>query len=191
MTYFAESASPDGVLTFQKNNTTAESSIWTLSPNGDRKPALLVGPIKSSFVDESAFSPDGRWVVYESGESNGVQVFVQPFPPTGAKYQISATSAGDPVWSPDGRQIIYTDVSGKASLVAVDVRTQPSFTVGKPTPLPIDGFVQRGGRPYDVMPDGRQFIVMLPPSETKTGGTLEINVVLNWFQDLKQRVPVK
>lgn len=59
------------------------------------------------------------------------------------------------------------------------------------TPLPIEGFLERDTRSYDIAPDGKQFIVMLPPTGTKTGEGLQINVVLNWFQDLKQRVPVK
>ena len=189
-----ESWSPDGVLTFLSDNASAASRIWTMSVNGDRKPKPLVEPAtKSSFAAQSAFSPDGRWFVYESGESSlGPQVYVQPFPPNGAKYQISTGLSTGALWAPDGRQIIYEDnLGGRVRLVAVDVRTQPSFAVGKPTPLLIEGLVQRGGRPYDIAPDGKQFIVMLPPSETKTGEGLQINVVLNWFQDLKQRVPVK
>jgi eukaryotic-like serine/threonine-protein kinase len=188
-----ESWSPDGVLVFVRYSTNAARGLWTLPINGDRKSTLLVEPpTKSSFADESAFSPDGRWFVYEAGDTTDVQVYVQPFPPTGAKYQISTRLASDPVWSPDGKQIIYLDRAlSRSALAVVDVRTQPSFAVGTPTPLPVEGFVQRGGRPYDITPDGKQFIVMLPPSETKSGETLQINVVLNWFQDLKQRAPAK
>ena len=77
-------------------------------------------------------------------------------------------------------------------MVTVDVRTQGGFAVGTPTPLPIEGVVQReSGRPYDVTPDGKQFLVMLQSLEPASSDRPQINVVLNWFQDLKQRAPAK
>jgi serine/threonine-protein kinase len=187
--------SPDGSLIFERQSSNAESSLWVLDVHGkDRKPRLLVEPpTKSSWASEAAFSPDGRWFVYNSGDNLSTQVLVQPFPPSGAKYQVSTKNlASDPVWSPDGKQIIFLDRAlSRSALVAVDVQAQPGFAAGSPIPLPIEGFMQRGDRPYDITPDGKQFIVMLPPSETTAGETLHINVVLNWFQDLKQRAPVK
>jgi serine/threonine-protein kinase len=188
-----DSWSPGGVLIFERSTTNADTSLWTLSIDGDRRPKPLVEPpTRSSFVDASTFSPDGKWFVYEAGDASaGVRVYAQPFPPTGAKYEISPNLSADPQWSPDGKQILYLDTSGKGRLMAVDVRTQPSFAVGTPRPLPIEGFALRDGRSYDITPDSTRFIVMLPPSETRAGETLQINVVLNWFQDLKQRAPVK
>jgi hypothetical protein len=117
---------------------------------------------------------------------------VEPFPPTGARYQVSPAQGGDPLWTPDGKQLIYLETLNEDHrMVAVDVRTQPSFAVGTPERLPIAGMAQARGRPYDVTPDGKQFVMMFPASETKDSDTLQINVVLNWFQDLKQRAPAK
>ena len=81
--------------------------------------------------------------------------------------------------------------------MAVDVQTQPGFTFGKPAPLPIKGIFQNGAagnpRGYDVTPDGKQFVVMLPPTEAESNQrqTLQINVTLNWLEELKQRVAAK
>jgi hypothetical protein len=96
------------------------------------------------------------------------------------------------LWSPDGKQLFYLENAGQLRLVAVDVRTQPSFAFGKPAPLPIDGIVARGARPYDNTPDGRQFLVMLSPADAGSGdvATFQVSVALNWFEDLKTRVPV-
>jgi len=162
-----------------------------LSLDGDRKPRLLVDP--KVYASNSTFSPDGRWFAYESGDSGQSKIYAQPFPVSGAKYEISE-GGGDarPLWSPDGKQLFYLENAGQLRLVAVDVRTQPSFAFGKPAPLPIDGIVARGARPYDITPDGRQFLVMLSPADAGSGdvATFQVSVALNWFEDLKTRVPV-
>ena len=78
--------------------------------------------------------------------------------------------------------------------MAVDVQTRPGFTFAKATPLPIDGTLQiHPERNYDITPDGKQFLVLLtaPVADSDDRPPLQINVVLNWFEELKQRVPVK
>ena len=127
--------------------------------------------------------------------SGGTEVFVQPFPPTGAKYQISTEGGRAPLWSPDGKQLFYHQANTNR-LLAVDVRTQPAFSFGKPTPFPIEGTVHPlAQRNYDITPDAKQFLVALPASATRADparrSNAQINVVLNWLEELKQRVPVK
>jgi hypothetical protein len=77
-------------------------------------------------------------------------------------------------------------------LYSVAIATQPSFTFGNPVALPIKGFVQRVGnwRDYDITPDGKQFLFMLPPGTASSDApqALQIQVVLNWFEELKQRM---
>jgi hypothetical protein len=81
--------------------------------------------------------------------------------------------------------------------VSVDVQTRAGFVIGKPLPLPIKGFWHNGaaGRPrgFDMTPDGKQFIVMLSPNDATSDvrSTQQLNVVLNWLDELKQRVPAK
>jgi serine/threonine-protein kinase len=181
---------PDGkALAFYVNYRLDRGDIWTLSPDGDRKPKPLVtSPSKN--LRRLNFSPDGRWMAYGSNEeSEGGAIYVQPFPPTGAKYKISAKGGADsPVWSPDGRQLIFASGS---RLMSVDVQTQPAFTFSEPKPLPIE-IENTHDRPYDITPDGKQFLVMQrpPESETPEKTSIQINAVLNWFDELKRRIPV-
>jgi Tol biopolymer transport system component len=140
----------------------------------------------------AAFSPNGDWLAYMSSELKGVpQVFVQPFPKTGAKYQVTTDGAAFPLWSINGKQLFYVS---RNRLFVVDIQTEPRFSVGTPSELPIRGalFPIPGLRNYDVTKDGR-FLVVLPAaldtSATQPAG--QIHVVLNWLEELKQRVPVR
>jgi len=190
---FAEAALPDGKsITARINN-----DIWMLTLEGDRKLQRVFESSKNNASGRSAFSPDGKWLAYQvnTGQSS---IYVEPFPPTGAKYQITSalgTLAGAPLWSRDGKQLFHLiPDAGLYKLAAVDVQTQPSFVIGKSITLPIQNIVQRGGgRGFDITPDGKRFIVELTPDQTPGSQPVsqQINVVLNWFEDLKQRVPVK
>jgi hypothetical protein len=108
----------------------------------------------------------------------GPQVFVEPYPPNGVKYQLRTDGAGEPVWSPSGKELFY---SWNGKLYGVGVETQPTFAFGTPSPLPIAGLEQGVGNPqnYDISPDGRQFVV-LPASQGQSNqpATPQINVVL-------------
>jgi serine/threonine-protein kinase len=96
-----------------------------LSP-GDQKPKALI----TTYSTNSSLSPDGRWLAYTSSDSGGNEVYVQPFPPNGTKFQV--TDGGrSPLWSPDGKQIFYLRAqgTGASQLMSVDVQTQPRFVV--------------------------------------------------------------
>ena len=191
----AHALSPDGKILVVGG--VAGPMFSTLRLDGDRKLEPALQASKNSVVGRAALSPDGRWIAYQSPENGPGQVFVQPFPPTGAKYQITSESAGagQPQWAPDGKQLIYATLqAGLGRLNVVDIQTQPNFLVGKATPLPIDGFILGNSlRNFDVTPDGKRFLMMIPPEQLQSNGQAspQINVVLNWFEDLKQRVPVK
>ena len=167
------------------------SSIWMLSPRAGQKPTPLIP--KPSTI--SSFSPDGRWVVYESNVSGRWQVYVKPFPITDAIYQISTGGGHYPLWSPDGKQLYYAtdEVGGGSQIISVDVQTQPTFAVLKTTPLPVKGILSNQGRGgFDITPDGKYFVVLLPQSaDAGKAPAAQINITLNWFDELKQRVPVQ
>jgi len=109
-----------------------------------------------------------------------------------AKHQITMESGGNPVWSPNGKQLFYY---WNSKINVVDLQTEPTFSVIKVSALPITGAIQPIGLPrnYDISPDGKQFIVVLAASQTQNNqpAAPQLNVVLNWLEELKQRVPVK
>jgi len=162
--------------------------------DGDRKPKPLVvtaaGPSSAKNIRRISFSPDGQWIAYSSDEESSFSVYVQPYPPTGAKYKISTKGGGDsPIWSHDGKQLFFTS---NRRLMVVDVQTRPGFTFSEPKPLPIE-IENTQGRPYDITPDGKSFLVMRRAAEPATTERAlpQINVVLNWFRELQEHVPVK
>jgi eukaryotic-like serine/threonine-protein kinase len=205
-THYPESwNSSTNVLTYFNEGTGSNARALMMLPFGaDQKEKPIFPPAVGLTEANSTFSPDGRWIAYNSNEPDGrsMHVFVQPFPPTGAKYQlpgdtITTLSFVAPLWSPDGKQLIYGVGQGTDQLLAVDVQTAPTFIFGKPTPFRIEGFIGGDGttRNYDLTPDGKQFVVVMdagtPQSETNSYPKVQVNFVLNWFEELNQRVPVR
>jgi eukaryotic-like serine/threonine-protein kinase len=192
---FAEAWSPDGkTLIFTKGSPGNRFNLWMFPMDGNRQPKPLIEVPKSN-QGRASFSPDGRWIAYQSTESGTQKVYVQPFPPTGAKYQVTTELAESPLWAPDGKQLFYVSPIGNYSIVSRDVQTQPNFTFGSPKQVVgLNGFQANGpGRPYDMTPDGKHFILLMQNFGIESGDTRlsQINVVLNWFEELTQRVPVK
>jgi hypothetical protein len=140
----------------------------------------------------ATFSPDGRWVVYSSYATTDATgpVYVQPYPATGARYEIAMT-AHHPLWSPNGKELFYVPVVGQ--FFVVSVTTEPSFTFSIPVPVP-RGFPlanPRTPRTFDITPDGKFVgVITSGSSQTQAGAPPQIQVVLNWFEELKTRVPV-
>jgi Tol biopolymer transport system component len=165
-------------------------SLWLYALQ-DKKAAPFAG-IESAGPINSVFSPDGRWVAYTMTGTSGSGVYVQPFPATGAIHQISTTGVS-PVWSSDGKELLYWQGAG-GQHVAVSISTQPTFTFGGPVPL--TRRFSSGGqvvRNFDITPDGRFIGVPITGALDSQTGTLtnpQIQVVLHWFEELKQRVPL-
>ncbi len=182
---FPMSWSPDGqLLAFVEVTPTTGYDIWVLRL-GDRK----AQPFLRTPFNESVprFSPDGRWLAYISNESGRWEIYVQSYPGPGGKWQISTEGGTEPVWNRNGRELFYR--SGD-KMMAVDIDAQPGFTAGKPRVL-FEGRYEPppGTSPnYDVSPDGQRFL-MVKPSEAGETAPTQINVVLNWFEELKRRVP--
>jgi serine/threonine-protein kinase len=177
--------SPDGqLLSFLEVNPATGYDIWILRLSDRKELPFLKTPFNESVP---RFSHDGRWLAYISNESGQYQVYVQAYPGPGGKWQISTDGGMEPAWNPNGRELFYR--SGN-KLMAVDITTQPGFAAGKPRML-FEG--QYRPTPltnpnYDVSPDGQRFL-MVKPSEQEQAAPTQINVVLNWFEELKQKVP--
>jgi len=137
----------------------------------------------------ATFSPDGRWVAYTTNESKQDVVHVQPYPATGARYEIGP--GRNPFWSPTG-DALYFSPGPAPSFAAVSVTTKPSFSFSPPRsmPRPAAQLRQTGPRNYDITRDGSRFVIVVPADDsiTSTSGQ-RLQVVLNWFEEIKQRVP--
>ena len=176
--------SPDGeTLVIEVVNPTTLEDIWILPREGEPSPWLAT-PFRERRPE---LSPDGRWLIYLSDESGRTEVYLQPYPGPGQRVKVSTAGGLEPSWSRDGHEIFYR---GRGDLFAVsfDAATEPP--VGRPSRL-IDGGPYRasGGtsRYYDVSPDGGHF-AMLPLG---IRSLRELRVVLNWFEELKERVPTE
>jgi serine/threonine-protein kinase len=203
----ASSFSPDGqLLAFIEASPETGRDIWVLNLK-DRK----AQPFLRTPYEETAprFSSDGKWLAYSSDESGRREIYVQPYPGPGGKWQISTDGGQEPVWNPKGGELFYRSGS---KIMAVDVNpSRPSGPDGPSGPRgDREGAVPTGfaaGKPrmlfegtaylattasfpyYDVSPDGQRFL-MLKPVEAETAAPTQINVVLNWFEELKRKVPV-
>jgi serine/threonine-protein kinase len=111
----------------------------------------------------SQVSPDGKWIAYASSETGRQEVWLEPMPLTGKRYQLTSNGGRHPQWSPDGRQI-YFDQGGQVYRMSITTGAEPK--AGAPAALPIRGF-QQGDlrRQYDLMPDGKGFIMLFPVSD--------------------------
>jgi len=179
----------------------AGASLWTYSLQ-DRKVEPFGGVrLSVAMLPCAVFSPDGRWVAYLSDETGVTGVHVQPFPATGAKYPISKDRALSPLWSPDGKSIVYAENTSytadprTGNLVVVTLTTEPTFTFGNPVVVPSGG-LQTGGlsapnspRRFDMAHDGTLLGMIEADQSSPQSGALRIEVVLNWLQELKARVP--
>jgi eukaryotic-like serine/threonine-protein kinase len=171
---------PDGsVLAFVDRG-----DIWLLPMSGKREPRPF---FQSAFNENTpAFSPDGHWLAYTSDESGQPEIYVQPFPGPGAKYPISTNGGTEPVWARSGRELFFRN---RDQMMVVQVATQPTFNPSKPRLLFARSFAQSASRVnYDVSPDGERFVVV--NAGEGEDALNHINVLLNWFEEFKQRVPV-
>ena len=178
-----ESWSTDGKVLFCTGLTeTIVDSIWTLALDSGLEP--LVGDT-SLERGAPALSPDGNWIAYAAEGIDQQQVFLRKYPESGERHLVSADGAREPLWSPDGEQLFYR--SGD-KMMSVEIKTTPELDIGIPTVLFSGSYGSRPAfRPnYDITPDGDRFLMTLSDDP----GVTEINIILNWFEELKERVPV-
>ena len=136
-------------------------------------------------------SPDGRWMAYASEESGRREIYVQAYPGPGGRWQISSDGGNEPIWSASGHDLFYR--SGDR-MMDVDISTEREFLASKPQQLFEGSYVPTAGgyarANYDVSPDGQRFL-MLKREDQKSAPLTQINVVLNWSDELKRLVPAR
>jgi hypothetical protein len=178
----------------------SNQTVWTVTLDEEGQPGEP-GPLTAGSSGGAAFSPEGGWIAYRSNDSAVGpinQIHVQPFPPTGAFYAVTEEGGSYPMWSRDGGELIYRRPAGAGGastvLASVEVTSGDAFAWGDETILPVRRFMSFFGfRDYDIMPDGERIVVAAadrtsdvsaePPRPT-------VRVAVNWFEELKERVPV-
>ena len=176
--------SPDGETLAFVEVRDGGGDIWVLPRDGEAT-AFLATP---AHEEGAAFSPDGRWLAYTSDETGRAEVYVTEYPGPGAHWPISTAGGMAPLWSASGRELFYR---AGAAVMAVDVQTQPAFTAGRPEQLFSGSYVADiNGHPrYAVAPNGQRFL-MQDPGNQGDAAPAAIILVLNWFEELKARVPI-
>jgi Tol biopolymer transport system component len=177
---YASDWSRDGrYLVYDQVDPETKLDVWVLPLFGDRKPF----PFLQTPTDEwlGHLSPDGRWMAYTSNESGRYEIYVQSFPPSGAKWQISAQGGLHPRWSHDEKELFY--IASDQKLMAVPVRSGGTLEYGVPVPLfdtrIANVFAVRA--PYEVARDGRRFLLTRTVSQPGPP-----TVVVNWSAGLNR-----
>ena len=178
------SVSPDGrTLAFIRQTSDTSSDVYVLDLHGETKPRAVVST--PAYEGGAQFSPDGRWIAWASDESGQMQVYLRRYPGPDQKVQLSTQGGTQPLWNKNGKELFYRDVN---KMMVVDVMTSPTLMVSAPRQL----FEQRYAfltatiPNYDISADGQRFVMVKDES-----GSGRLNVVLNWTEELKGRVPTK
>jgi serine/threonine-protein kinase len=191
---YPDSWHPSGrFLAYQERATRTNFDIWILpfdeSVGSSPKPGKPKVFLNSPFDErEAMFSPDGRWVAYQSNETGRYEVYVRPFSGNGGPWQISTGGGIDPIWSrarpelfftaPDGRIMAASYSAGDDWLHADKPRAWSSLRASRRPRL----------RSLDVHPDGEHFVAAKMPDEGTSRG--EVVLVLNFFDELRRIAPV-
>jgi Tol biopolymer transport system component len=151
--------SRDGRFILYKEQSETRIHLWALPMSPIDKP-FAVAPLSEAADERTGqFSPDGKWLAFESNESGRYEIYVQAFPKPGAKTVVSTDGGLQPRWSPDGKELYYVRPDARLMAVALRVRDESTIEAVSPVPLfqtRISGAVTGGSAmEYDVARDGR------------------------------------
>jgi serine/threonine-protein kinase len=205
--HWPEAWSPDGRTLVYKiesaeggawNRPRNEMDLWTLSLDNDREQKLFAGAPYPVIEVGAAFSPDGEWLAYTVGDGAALEyeIWAQPFPPTGERRRISQEFGVMPLWTQDGQELFYRPMTStrgeRQTLRSIQVSTEPAFTFTEESSVSIGEFLSFAFyRSFDIMPDGERLLVVLPAQVTAADELpgQRLHVVLNWFEEIKERLP--
>jgi dipeptidyl aminopeptidase/acylaminoacyl peptidase len=169
-------------ILYENDDPKSSTDLWVLPLFGDRKPQLF---LQTPFYEgHGRFSPNGKWIAYVSDETGGPQVYVQSFPPSGGKWQVSTNGGVTPRWRRDGQELFYLAPDRKIMSVAVKPIGN-TFEIGSPEALfeaPVDAVSAAAANRYEVSADGQRFLVNIPSENVSPA---PITVVVNWLANLK------
>lgn len=170
-------------LSYEELDADGREDLWFMPMEGGGKPSVW---FKTPFREFAArFSPDDRWIAYQSDETGRYEVYVQPFLPPGSpassaggKWQVSRDGGERPQWRKDGRELVFSGAN--RTIMTVDVTTTPAFQTSSPRPLFQIG---AGASNFTARDDLQQFLIPVPVG----GGTPSpVTVVMNWQSELKK-----
>jgi Tol biopolymer transport system component len=168
-------------LLYRSLDPKTSDDLWVLPISGDKKPFPF---LKTPFEErDGQFSPDGKWIAYRSNESGRFEIYLQPFPGPGGKFQISNNGGAQPRWNKSGKEIFYISLDSK--MMAAPVQLSPdgrSVETGTPAvlfPVRIAGgpLPSYFNQQYAVSADGQRFLVNLAAGE---GTTSPITLIYHW-----------
>jgi hypothetical protein len=152
------------------------------------KPSVFLGTPADE--REPVFSPDGRWIAYQSNESGRSEVFVRPFPGPGGKWQISTAGGFEPTWSRTRRELLYRAPDNRIAVASYTVDGD-SFKAEKPRLWSEQTIALRGGtdvRSFDLHPDGERLAVALPSGQPEEKLD-KVTFIFNFFDELRRIAP--
>jgi len=149
------------------------SEIGLLTSEGDHRASVFL----SSPANErqARFSPDGKWMAYQSDESGQFQIYVQTIPASGDKFQISTLGGSDPAWRRDGKELFYLDPAGRIMALPVKI-SGTAFEHGGAQPL----FTASGATTFAAAHDGQRFLVNVPAGGEAAAAGPPLTVVTHW-----------
>ncbi len=178
---------PDGrLLAFVRLLPTAASEFWLLNTSDRTERRFMTSDAADGAPQ---ISPDGHWLAYASDESGRREIYARTFPDPGGKWQISTDGGNEPQWNRNGRELFYRNGN---KMMVVEAAAHGGLVAGKPRELFEGSYVRVASgyvrAQYDVSPDGQLFLMLKPVGQAQTAPT-QINVVLNWTEELKHLVP--
>jgi serine/threonine-protein kinase len=188
------SFSPDGKrLAFHQFGNNNSLNIFTALIEGDAAHPKLGKAerfLGTPFIEVApAFSPDGRWLAYASDQSGTLEVYVRPFPGPGGRWQISTGGGTYPLWSRDGRELLFETLDYRVMAVSYTAKGD-SFAAGKPRVWTETRLRSVGGTSnYDLAPDGKRLAAMVADDATGDKPPTHLTFLLNFFDELRRRAP--
>ena len=165
--------SADGRVLLYTVNTGTASEVWSLPLTGERTPHAFV---KSLFnARDGQFSPDGRWVAYQSDESGRNEIYLKPFPGPGERMPLSAGGGTEGRWGRQSAEVFYIAADRRLTAVPVHIAANGALSLGSPKPLFQLSAIRQFGPTYVASADGQRFLL-----NNQTADPPSITMILNW-----------
>lgn len=176
---WVNSVAPDGRILYQKQVEASQFDLYLIEPDGDGRPEpFLATPASEAWGN---FSPEGRWVAYESDETGSVEIHVRPYPEGAPRITVTTEGGSMPFWNPNGEELFYR--CSKTAYCVIPVETEPTFSAGEPRVLFEADFLPAAWlTAVDVAPDGERFLVAKPAPEEVP--QRKIVYIPNWIHEL-------